>query len=579
MFFRKQASLGIWLSSVLTLLMLVIYCVNIASAHQSGSGASVNLKKLDKPATVREYRTISYAAMRAFMKHLTDPSDTEALGKLVAMSNDFIAAHPSSERVSEVNYYLGKALVQLGRVETGIATLEKLIKDTPPDHVDVKYYPGEMGYGLGWRPLEHGSLELGLAYDKHNQHDKADAVYKKLITHPVFTSGLQAGIARQILELDTALRTGEVPKVHNAWVGQTAPNFQIEKEDTPWKQNDLHHYRGKVVLLYYGYGETDTQSLNLKVVHSKYKNKRFQLITANADVSKTHISKPIVQRRAAWIHYYDLYGKLINMFQIRTLPAVFLIDSDGIVRKTHLDEAALEKAVEELITENNTTYADPRTQKIVAAAVAAHGGLEKLKAVENIVYNFFTSVHYPDGSIDPGAVSKAYHTRDKFRMDWSLNIGALLSRIFDGTAIYKKTDDGAYEQMPHVHAMYMIDLYKDNAFSEPIWLLTTLAQNEIPIQYVGTENVNGVPASVLRVRQPSGAPLKIFISEKTGYILQYVKEEGPVNRVTSFEQYKDVDGIIISHFWIEKHQAHVETSLSNINFNAEIDPELFTPKK
>ena len=71
-----------------------------------------------------------------------------------------------------------------------------------------------------------------MAYDKRNQHDKADAVYKKLITHPEFANGLQAGIARQILELDTALRTGEVPKIHNAWIGQTAPNFQIEKEDT-----------------------------------------------------------------------------------------------------------------------------------------------------------------------------------------------------------------------------------------------------------------------------------------------------------------------------------------------------------
>ena len=577
MLFRKQAMLGMWLSSVLTLLMLVIYCVNITSAQQLEAGASVNLKKLDKRATVEAYNTLLATAMRAFMKYLTDPSDTDALEKLVAMSNDFIAAHPLSERIGEVYYYLGKALVRLGRVETGIATLEKLIKDTPPDRVDVKYYSGGIGYGLRWHPLEHGSLELGLAYDKRNQHDKADAVYKKLITHPEFANGLQAGIARQILELDTALRTGEVPKIHNAWIGQTAPNFQIEKEDTPWKQNDLHHYRGKVVLLYYG--TTDTPSLKLKVVHSKYKNKGFQLITANADVSNAHISKPIVKKSAAWIHYHDIYGKLINMFQICTLPAVFLIDSDGIVRKTPPDEAALEKAVEQLVTENSATYTDPRTQKIIAAAVEAHGGLEKLKAVENIVYNFHSSGHHPDGSIDAGAVAKVYLTRDKFRMDWSLNTGTLLSRIFDSTAIYEKTDDRTYEQVPLVHARYMIDLYKDNAFHQPIWLLTTLAQNEIPIEYVGTKDVDGVSAAVLSVQQPSGTPLKIYISEKTNYIVQFVDEQGPVNRVMSLEQYKDVDGIKISHHWIEKHQEHVETSLSNITLNAEIDPELFNPKE
>ena len=575
MFFRKQARLGMWLSSVLTLLMLVIYCVNITSAQQLEAGASVNIKKLDKRATVEAYNTLLVTAMRAFMKYLTDPSDTEALEKLVAMSNDFIAAHPLSERIGEVYYYLGKALVRLGRVETGIATLEKLIKDTPPDRVDVKYYSGGIGYRLRWHPLEHGSLELGLAYDKRNQHDKADAVYKKLITHPEFAGGLQAGIARQILELDTALRIGEVPKVHNAWIGQTAPNFRIE--DTPWKQSDLHQYRGKVVLLYYG--TTDTPSLKLKVVHSKYKNKRFQLITANADVSEPLRSKPIVKKGSAWIHYHDIYGKLVNLFQIRALPAVFLVDSDGIVRKTHLDGASLEKAVEELVTENSATYTDPRTQKIIAAAVEAHGGLEKLKAVENIVYNFHSSGHQSEGSIDAHAVAKIYLTRDKFRMDWSVNTSALFTRIFDGTAIYKKTGDGTYEQVPLVHAKFLIDIYKNNAFRQPIWLLTTLAQNEIPIQYVGTENVGGVAASVLRVRQPSGAPLKIFISEKTGYIVQFVNEQGAVNRVLSFEQYKDVDGIKISHHWIEKHQWHDETSLSNISFNAEIDPELFNPKE
>ena len=150
MLFRKQAMLGMWLSSVLTLLMLVIYCVNITSAQQLEAGASVNLKKLDKRATVEAYNTLLATAMRAFMKYLTDPSDTDALEKLVAMSNDFIAAHPLSERIGEVYYYLGKALVRLGRVETGIATLEKLIKDTPPDRVDVKYYSGGIGYGLRW---------------------------------------------------------------------------------------------------------------------------------------------------------------------------------------------------------------------------------------------------------------------------------------------------------------------------------------------------------------------------------------------------------------------------------------------
>ena len=42
--------------------------------------------------------------------------------------------------------------------------------------------------------------------------------------------------------------------------------------------------------------------------------------------------------------------------------------------------------------------------------------------------------------------------------------------------------------------------------------------------------------------------------------------------------YKDVDGIKMSHSWIEKHQSHTETFLSNVIINADIDPKLFDPK-
>lgn len=580
MFFRQQTELSMSLKSVLVL--FTVLCVSTSYAQQVGSGASVNLRKPDNQEIFDAYKAISYAAMSAFMKHLIDPNDTEELEKLVVMSNDFITAHPSSERVDKVYYYLGKASVKLGRVETGIAALEKLIRITPPDYVPGTRFPMSIGNAFRWRSLERGLLELGLAYDKQKAHGKADAVYKKLIAHAEFAGGMQAEIARQILDLDTASRIGEVPKKHNGWIGQTAPRFEIINKNPLWREflpeRDSWHYRGKVVLLYYGVNEADTQSLNLKVVYSKYKNKKFQLITANADASKTQISDPLVLKRAAWLHYYDLYGKLMNMFQIHTLPAVFLMDANGVVRKTDLDEEVLEKAVDELVKENLATYDDPRTQKIVAKAVEAHGGLEKLKVVENIVYNDYSVSHLPDGSTYIGEVAKMYLTPDRFRYDWTNKTGVQLSRIYDGAAIYNKINEGTFKQVPEKNAKFLIEFYKDNAFHEPIWLLVTLAQNEIPIQYVGTEKVKDGFASVLRVWQPSGIPLKIFISEKTGYIVQFVREEAHENRVTSLEQYKDVEGIKISHHWIQTYHGNYETVLTNISFNAEIDPKLFEVK-
>ena len=147
----------------------------------------------------------------------------------------------------------------------------------------------------------------------------------------------------------------------------------------------LNRYEGQIVLLYYG--GTDTQNLNLAQLHDKYKDQKFQIISVNADVSELPIAKPIVEKGDAWIHYHDIHGKVANMYEIRALPAVFLLDSEGSIRKTHLDAASLEKAVDELVKENLAKYNDPRTQVVVAKAVEAHGGLEKLKAVNNIVRN------------------------------------------------------------------------------------------------------------------------------------------------------------------------------------------------
>ena len=567
MLFQKQRMIGMCLA----LLMLVAFSVNITDAQQSG--ANVNLRKSELSDAVRAYNELSAAAARAFMIHLTDPTNTEALEKSVALSNNFIAEYPTLDRVHAVNYYLGRALVQLGDVETGIATLEKLVEDTQSDRPATTLYVDEIGDRFIWNPFEHGLLELGLAYDKNKQHDKADAVYNRLITHPKFGGWHQAQIARQILITDTASRTGQTPMTHNAWIYKPALNFRMRYGEDRGQVRTLKEYEGQVVLLYYGAPDTPI----LKQVHDKYKNQMFQIISVNADVSELPIAKPIVEKGDAWIHYHDTHGKVANMYEIRALPAVFLLDSEGSIRKTHLDAASLEKAVDELVKENLAKYNDPRTQAVIAKAVEAHGGLEKLKAVENMVMDASIFAHHPDGSVDEETRAKAYLYRDKSYMEFIPDTGERLSRIFDGTTIYEKKPDGTYERMPDEVAKSLTAFYNDWLFSMPIWLLPVLAENEIPIEYVGTGHAKDAPAVVLSVQQPSGRPLKIYISSETHYIVQLAFHDGRVNRVTSFEQYKDVDGIKMSHSWTEKHQSHTETFLSNVIINADIDPKLFDP--
>ncbi len=576
MFFRKHTQLCIWINSVLVL--FTVFCVNTSYAQQVGSGASATLKRLDTRTIDETYKKISSTAVLGFMKHLTDPNDTDALKKLVTLSDDFIKKHPSSERIGEVYYYYGKALTQLGQVERGISIFEKLIANVSHDHIAVTRYSDGSADALRWRPHEHGLLELGLAYDKQKAHDKADTVYKKLITHPDYAVRLPAQIARKILETDLSSRIGEVKKFHNAWIGLTAPNFRMRQGIDSRQRISLNQYEGQTVLLYYD--KTNTQNPSLKKIHDIYKDQTFQIISVNPDASENPIVKPIEPKGDAWMHSWDTHGKIADMYQIRTLPSVFLLDSDGVVRETQSDVESLDKVLDELVKENLATYDDQRTDVIVAKTVEAHGGFEKLQAVENMVMNVRHFEYFPDGTSEMEGYSRVYLYKDKYRTELHTNAGEQYIQLFDGTSLYT-SEDGKLEELPHEEAKYINQYNKDRVFHEPIWLLIKLAQNEIPIQYVGIENVNGVPTSVLRVRQPSGKPLKIFISEKTHLIVQYVYSDGRVDTVQSFKQYKEVDGIKIAHqvIYENEYESHNEVYISNIRLNVEIDPKLFNPKK
>lgn len=578
MFFQKQLKLDKWSCSVLILLVLTTLTVNMSNAQQRDESARSYMIKIEKSTPREVYNTLSASAMHAFMKHLTDPSDTQALEKLVMMCNEYIAKYLSSGQLKVVNYYLGTALVRLGEFQKGVPILERLVETISPDYMAVTQYTAVIMDRFKWNLTERVLLELGLAYDKQEEHDKADAVYNKLATHPKFVGGLQAGIAKHILELDTTLRIGEIPTTHNAWVGKTAPNFGMGFDENKKRVFSLNRYKGHVVLL--RFDTEDTNRHNLIQLHDKYKNQKFQIITVNPDVSDPPMPKSVEIKGEAWIHYHDKNGKFINLYQIRNSPAVFLIDSEGVIQKTDLDHTALEKAVDDLVKENLANYNDPRTQAIITKTVKAHGGFEKLQAVENIVIEFSLFDHRGDDTVGEEQTGQLILYRNKHVQNFTSDTGRQLTRIFDGNSVYDIDNSGNIKNFDNKETEHIVARSKDWLFKMPIWLLTTLAQNKIPIEYLGTEIVNGEQANVLRVQQPSGKPIKIYISEKTNYIIQmdYMVVDVPGNVVETFLQYKDVDGIKIPHYWIEKYHTQNEIFLNKIRFNVEIDPKIFDPK-
>ncbi|MYB93614.1 hypothetical protein F4054_02235 [Candidatus Poribacteria bacterium] len=215
-----------------------------------------------------------------------------------------------------------------------------------------------------------------------------------------------------------------------------------------------------------------------------------------------------------------------------------------------------------------------KAKEILAAAVEAHGGLEKLKSVKNIVMEARASANTPAGPMQ--VEGKSYYVYpDKFRQDMKMPQGEM-AYVFDGTAGFAMTPMGVQPIPPQ-----MANSFKDAVFRENVWLLANLSQNNIPIQYAGTEEVQGKQAHVLAVQQPSGEMLKVFISDETYYIVKISYREAAqgttVDRETLMSDYRDVEGIKVPYHIVQNvdGQPFSESSVTGITLNAEIDASLF----
>ena len=215
-----------------------------------------------------------------------------------------------------------------------------------------------------------------------------------------------------------------------------------------------------------------------------------------------------------------------------------------------------------------------KAKEILAAAVEALGGLENLKSVKNAVTQSSTTIDTPCGKMD---MQVEYYNLypDKFRQDFDTPQGNM-SIIYNGEAAYAISAMGS-QPLPHE----VSNSFKDTVFREHTYLFVHLMQNDIPVQYSGTEQVQGKPAAVLLVKQLSGEMLKIYISEETHQVVKYVfreTEQGvTVNKETIFSDYRDVNGVKIP-FHVVKNidgKPYIEIRISSVKLNTELDESLF----
>ena len=325
---NKIAKVGGWcyLLTVLTSVLMLASCV---PTTLNSTGVS--------PVQASD----GYTEIKEIEEKLSITSEPVTAEMLIEKSRVFIKAHPKYKQVGEVYHILGTTLVQFDRTEEGIEVLEELIR----------YYPLATS-------VEPSLLTLGLAYDKASMHDKADTVYEKLVNTSRYSSGKYAKTARQLLQTDKSDRKGALEgspdgSSRTNFVGQAALDFQVtDLNDEPLS---LEKFKGQVVLLDFWAtwcGPCISEMPNVKRTYQKYKDQKFQIIGISLDRGTTPLKDYIEKEGIMWPNYYDNSRQISNMYQVRSIPSTFLIDGDGIIRKTNLRGSALESAVAQLVQEN-----------------------------------------------------------------------------------------------------------------------------------------------------------------------------------------------------------------------------------
>ena len=287
-----------------------------------------------------------YQEIKRLHKMVGQKSEPAGLNMLIQKSRAFIAEHPKYKRIDQVYYIFGNALTKAGNAEEAVKAYQQLVGNYPK----ATYFAPAL-------------LEMGLAYDRLGQYDKADAAYHQLVEHPKYGSRASAKTAKRLLALEKENRTGEIPAIapyggrSDALVGKKAINFNVK--DLDGNDLSLEQYRGNVILLDFWAvwcKPCIAEMPNVKQVYEKYKDKNFQIIGVSLDNSRDTLVGYLEKEGIAWPQVFDGNGwdnQVAKMYGIRGIPHMYLIDGDGIVRKSGVRGHALEPAVAELVRENN----------------------------------------------------------------------------------------------------------------------------------------------------------------------------------------------------------------------------------
>lgn len=133
--------------------------------------------------------------------------------------------------------------------------------------------------------------------------------------------------------------------------GKSAPDFTVT--DVRGKTITLRELReGKkyVIVDFWASwcGPCRREIPNLKDIYGRFASKGLEIISVSTDKSEQAWQKALAEEQLPWPNFRDESG-IADVYCVKTIPAIFLLDADGTILSTKLRGEALKEKLEELL--------------------------------------------------------------------------------------------------------------------------------------------------------------------------------------------------------------------------------------